>query len=50
MGHGYIQRPMHHLRPEGRDLQGGGGDQGVHRKEAARLGKPGLTETYETID
>jgi allantoinase len=51
MGHGYIQRPMHHLEDQKKDIFSAvEAIQAFTGKKPKGWESPGLTETYDTID
>lgn len=51
MGHGYVQRPMHHLEDQKKSIQQTVGAIKAFTGRAPRgWESPGLTETYDTID
>ena len=51
MGHGYIQRPMHHLEDQRKDIfDAVAAIKAFTGKKPRGWESPGLTETYDTID
>jgi allantoinase len=51
MGHGYIQRPMHHVEDQKRAIEDTvAAIRGFTGKKPRGWESPGLTETYDTID
>jgi len=51
MGHGYIQRPMHHLEDQRKDIfDAFAAIKAFTGKKPRGWESPGLTETYDTID